>query len=183
MAALEGRFDFKTAEPALQQRWDEAGIYRFDPHHPGPPFTVDTPPPTVSGRIHVGHVYSYTQADVMIRYHRMKGEQVFYPFGFDDNGLPTEIFTENSKGIRARDVGRRAFIEACLALSQEVEGQFERFWKRLGLSVDWRLRYSTIDDRSRRVSQAAFLDLYRRDNVYRQEAPTLWCTTCQTGVA
>jgi valyl-tRNA synthetase len=183
MAALQGRYDFKTAEPDLQRRWAEQRIYEFDPQHPGPAYTVDTPPPTVSGRIHVGHVYSYTQADIMIRYHRMKGEAVFYPFGFDDNGLPTEIFTETSKGIRARDVGRRAFIEACLGLSHEVEGQFERFWKRLGLSVDWRLKYSTIDDRSRRVSQSAFLDLYRKGHVYRQEAPTLWCTTCQTGVA
>jgi valyl-tRNA synthetase len=180
---LEGRYDFKTQEPALQGRWDETGIYRFRPDHPGRPYTVDTPPPTVSGRIHVGHVYSYTQADVMIRYHRMKGEQIFYPFGFDDNGLPTELFTENNLGIRAREVGRRAFIEACLSLSREVETQFERFWKRLGLSVDWRLLYSTIDERSRRISQAAFLDLVRQGNVYRQEAPTLWCTTCQTGVA
>ena len=181
--ALERRYDFKTAEPRLQQRWSELGIYQFDPQHPGQPYTVDTPPPTVSGRIHIGHVYSYTQADVTIRYHRMKGEQVFYPFGFDDNGLPTEIFTENSKGLRAKDVGRRAFIDACLSLSHEVESQFERFWTRLGLSVDWRLKYSTIDPRSRRVSQAAFVHLYEQGHVYRQEAPTLWCTTCQTGVA
>jgi valyl-tRNA synthetase len=183
MATLEGRYDFRTAEPRLQREWDEAGIYRFEPDHPGKPYTVDTPPPTVSGRIHVGHVYSYTQADIVIRYHRMKGEQVLYPFGFDDNGLPTEIFTENSKGIRAREVGRRAFIDACLSLSAEVEAQFEKFWKRLGLSVDWRLRYSTIDPRSRRVSQQAFIDLYHQGEVYRQEAPTLWCTTCLTGVA
>ncbi|HEX2517332.1 MAG TPA: valine--tRNA ligase [Chloroflexota bacterium] len=183
MAALEGRYDYKTAEPALQRGWDESGIYRFDPQRTGPYYAVDTPPPTVSGRIHVGHVYSYTHADIMIRYHRMKGEQVFYPFGFDDNGLPTEIFTENSAGIRARDVGRKAFIEACLSLTRQVEEQFERFWKRLGLSVDWRLVYSTIDDRSRRVSQAAFLHLLEGGNVYRQESPTLWCTTCQTGVA
>ncbi|MGH2366642.1 MAG: valine--tRNA ligase, partial [Chloroflexota bacterium] len=183
MAALEGRYDFRTAEPRLQAQWAEAGLYQFDPRHGGRPYTVDTPPPTVSGRVHVGHVYSYTQADIIIRYHRMKGEQVFYPFGFDDNGLPTEIFTETSKGIRAREVGRQAFIEACLSLSEQVEAQFERFWKRLGLSVDWRLKYSTIDDRSRRVSQAAFIDLHEKDHVYRQEAPTLWCTTCQTGVA
>jgi valyl-tRNA synthetase len=183
MAALEGRYDFKTAEPRLQQLWAEAGIYEFDPHHSGKPYTVDTPPPTVSGRIHIGHVYSYTQADVMIRYHRMKGEQIFYPFGFDDNGLPTEIFAETVKGIRARDVGRRRFIQECLSLSEQVEAQFERFWKRLGLSVDWRLKYSTIDDRSRRISQAAFIDLYEKGHAYRQEAPTLWCTTCQTGVA
>jgi len=183
MATLEGRYDATTAEPLLQAGWAEAGLYEFDPAHTGRPFTVDTPPPTVSGQIHVGHVYSYTQADVIIRYHRMKGEQVFYPFGFDDNGLPTERFTENSRGIRARDVGRGAFIEACLELSAEVEETFERFWKRLGLSVDWRLRYSTIDPRARRVSQEAFIDLYKGGHAYRQEAPTLWCPFDRTAVA
>src|SRR5688500_12520270 len=180
---LEGKYDFRTAEPRLQQRWAESKVYEFDPAHRGRPYSVDTPPPTVSGKIHMGHVYSYTQADVLIRFHRMKGEQVLYPFGFDDNGLPTEIFTENVTGMKAQDVGRAEFIKACLAMSHEAEQQFEHFWKRLGLSVDWRLKYSTIDERSRRVSQAAFLDLYEKGNVYRLEAPTLWCTTCRTGVA
>ncbi len=183
MAILQGRYDAREAEPRLQRQWAESRLYEFDPTHTGTPYTVDTPPPTVSGQIHVGHVYSYTHADVMIRYHRMKGEQVFYPFGFDDNGLPTERFTENVRGVRARELGRRAFIEACLALSEEVEAKFERFWKRLGLSVDWRLRYSTIDPRSRRVSQEAFIDLYERGQVYRQEAPTLWCPFDQMAVA
>ena len=183
MASLEGRYDFKTAEPRLIERWAERGTYEFDPAAGGRPFTVDTPPPTVSGQIHVGHVYSYTQADVVIRFQRMRGRPVFYPFGFDDNGLPTERFTENAKGVRAREIGRRAFIEACLELSAQAEAKFERFWKRLGLSVDWRLRYSTIDPRSRRVSQAAFLDLYSKGQVYRQEAPTLWCPECGTAVA
>ncbi len=183
MATLEGRYDFKSAEPRLQEQWAESGIYQFEAGRPGNVYSVDTPPPTVSGQIHVGHVYSYTQADVVIRYHRMKGEQVLYPFGFDDNGLPTERFTENSTGIRARDVGRQAFIEACLALSSQVEDTFERFWKRLGLSVDWRVRYSTINPQSRRVSQAAFIDLYEKNLVYRQEAPTLWCPECRTAVA
>jgi valyl-tRNA synthetase len=183
MADLDRRYDFKTAEPRLQARWAELGIYEFRPEQAGRPFTVDTPPPTISGRIHIGHVYSYTQADIMIRYHRMLGEQVLYPFGFDDNGMPTEIFVENNAGVRAHVVGRRAFIETCLALSAEVEDQFERFWKRLGLSVDWRIKYSTIDPGSRRVSQASFIDLHRKGEVYRQEAPTLWCTTCRTGVA
>src|ERR1051326_4822347 len=183
MPTLEGRYDFRTAEPRLQQQWASEGIYVFDPTVTGPVYTVDTPPPTVSGRTHIGHVYSYTHADVMIRYHRMKGEHVFYPFGFDDNGIPTERFTEQVRGFHARDVGRRAFIEACLELSHEVEAQFERFWKRLGLSVDWRLKYSSIDARSRRISQALFIDLYEKDQVYRAEAPTLWCPECQTGVA
>jgi valyl-tRNA synthetase len=183
MATLEGRYDFRSAEPRLQSRWADLGINQFDPSRPGQPYTVDTPPPTVSGRIHAGHVYSYTQADVVIRYHQMKGENVFYPFGFDDNGLPTERFVEKARGIRARDVGRRAFIDACLALSAEVEAQFERFWTRLGLSVDWRLKYSTIDPRSRRVSQAAFLESYAKGHAYRQNAPTLWCPECGTAIA
>ena len=183
MPQLEGRYDYRTAEPRLQATWAAEGTYEFDPAHAGPAYTIDTPPPTVSGQIHVGHVFSFTHADIMIRYHRMKGEAILYPFGFDDNGLPTERFTENSRGIRAREVGRRAFIEACLELSEEVEAKFERFWKRLGLSVDWRLRYSTIDPRSRRISQAAFLDLLDQGNVYRQVAPTLWCPECRTAVA
>ena len=183
MPTLEGRYDFRTAEPKLQESWAAAGIYQFDPAVTGPTYTVDTPPPTVSGRIHIGHVYSYTHADVVIRYHRMLGEHVFYPFGFDDNGLPTERFTEQARGIRAQEVGRRAFIEACLELSAQVEDQFERFWKRLGLSVDWRLKYSTIDPRTRRISQAGFIDLFEKDHVYRAETPSLWCPECQTGVA
>jgi valyl-tRNA synthetase len=183
MGTLEGRYDFRTAEPRLQQQWASDGIYQFDPAVSGPVYTVDTPPPTISGRIHIGHVYSYTHADVVSRYHRMKGEHVLYPFGFDDNGLPTERFTEQVRGIRAQDVGRRAFIEACLELSEQVETQFERFWKRLGLSVDWRLKYSTIDPRSRRIAQLGFIDLYDKQQVYRAETPTLWCPECQTGVA
>jgi valyl-tRNA synthetase len=183
MAALDARYDFKTAEPRWQQLWAEQHVYEFDPAHNGPAYTVDTPPPTISGQVTVGHVYSYTQADVLIRYHRMRGEEALYPFGFDDNGLPTERFTENVKGIRARDVGRDAFIAACLEVSAEVEAKFERFWQRSGLSVDWRLRYSTIDPRSRRVSQAAFIDLHDKGQVYRQEAPTLWCPECGTAVA
>ncbi|MCL5946605.1 MAG: class I tRNA ligase family protein, partial [Chloroflexi bacterium] len=144
---------------------------------------VDTPPPTVSGQIHLGHVYSYTHADVIARFHRMIGQEVFYPFGFDDNGLPTERFVEKARKVRAREVGRRAFIASCLELSAEVEDQFEQFWKRLGLSVDWRLRYSTIDLRSRRISQAAFIDLVEKERAYRQESPTQWCIECGTGVA
>ncbi|HEY8285966.1 MAG TPA: valine--tRNA ligase [Chloroflexota bacterium] len=179
----EDRYQFQEAESRLQARWAELGIYQCDPQAAGPIFSVDTPPPTVSGHIHIGHVFSYTQADIVIRYHRMRGERIFYPFGFDDNGLPTERFTEQSIGISARAIGREAFIRACLARSAEVEDQFEHFWKRLGLSVDWRLRYSTIDDRCRRLVQADFLDLYARCLVTRRQAPTLWCPECATALA
>jgi valyl-tRNA synthetase len=180
---LEGRYNYREAEPKLQERWAALRIYEYDPRATGPVFSVDTPPPTVSGQIHIGHVYSYTQADIAIRFRRMRGATVFYPFGFDDNGLPTERFTELSRGITARDVGRERFIQACLELSAQMEERFERFWKRLGLSVDWRLRYSTIDDRSRRIAQRGFLDLHARGQVERREAPTLWCPECRTAVA
>src|SRR5262245_63615653 len=102
---MDARYDFRTAEPRLQADWEERGTYRFDPDRPGRPYTIDTPPPTVSGEIHVGHVYSYTHADVAARYHRMKGESVFYPFGYDDNGLPTERFVEKRLGRAAAGAG------------------------------------------------------------------------------
>ncbi|HEY3079281.1 MAG TPA: valine--tRNA ligase [Chloroflexota bacterium] len=201
---MDARYDFRTAEPRLQERWDEQGTYRFDPARlvePGRPYTIDTPPPTVSGQIHVGHLYSYTHADVAARYHRMKGESVFYPFGYDDNGLPTERFVEKRLGAAgarngsrprddapgaegvASDAGRRAFAAACREIAAEVEAGYERLFRRLGLSADWRLRYRTIDDRSVRISQAAFLDLHEQGRVYRQAAPTLWCPECATALA
>ncbi len=176
-------FDPAEAEPRIQSAWESAGLYRFDPADPRPIFAVDTPPPTVSGEIHIGHVYSYVQAEALIRFWRMQGRQIFYPFGFDDNGLPTERFVERSRGITAREVGRAAFVEACLATSAEVEQRFEQFWRRLGMSVDWRHRYSTIDPASRRTAQWSFLDLSRQGRIYRAQAPTPWCTTCETAVA
>jgi valyl-tRNA synthetase len=180
---LDARYDFRTAEPRIQAGWEEAGTYRFDPAHPGRPFTVDTPPPTVSGKMHLGHVYSYTQADVVVRYRRMRGEAVFYPLGYDDNGLPTERFVEQRLGIRGRDMARGEFAEACRRVIAEVEAEYEQLCRRLGLSVDFALRYSTVDARSLRVAQTAFLDLHARGLVYRQAAPTLWCPECATAVA
>lgn len=181
--ALPPSFDPSQAEPRIQSAWDAAGLYRFDPADPRPIFAVDTPPPTVSGEIHIGHVYSYVQAEAMVRFWRMQGRNVFYPFGFDDNGLPTERFVERSRGMRAHEVGRAAFIEACLATSAEVEARFEQFWKRLGMSVDWRHRYSTIDPTARRTAQWSFLDLHRQGRIYRAQAPNPWCVECATAVA
>ncbi len=181
--ATEDRYQHTEAEPRLQARWAELGIHHFDPQESGPIFTVDTPPTTVSGQIHIGHVFSYTHTDIAVRYHRMRGERVFYPFGYDDNGLPTERFTEQKLGITAREVGRKAFSEACLALSAQVEERFEQFWRRLGFSADWRLRYSTIDERCRRIAQEDFLDLQARGLATRRLAPGLWCPECATALA
>lgn len=165
------RYDAAEAERRWQETWARERIYEFAPDDPRPIFAIDTPPPTVSGEITIGHVYSYTQAEAMARFWRMQGYNVYYPFGFDDNGLPTERFVERSRGIRARDVGRAAFIASCLEVSREVEDRFEHFWKSLGMSVDWRLRYSTIDPTARRTSQWSFIDLYRKGLIYRAQAP------------
>lgn len=176
-------FDPAEAEPRLQAAWAATALYRFDPADPRPVFAIDTPPPTVSGEIHIGHVYSYVQAEAMVRFWRMQGRSIFYPFGFDDNGLPTERYVERSRGIRARDIGRAAFVRACLETSAEVEARFEEFWRRLGMSVDWSQRYSTISPLAQRTSQWSFLDLYRKGRIYRAQAPNPWCVECETAVA
>jgi valyl-tRNA synthetase len=148
------RYDAAQSERRWQEQWARERIYEFRPDDTRPIFAIDTPPPTVSGELHVGHVYSYVQAEAMARFWRMQGLNVYYPFGFDDNGLPTERFVERSRNIRARDIGRAAFIAACLEVSREVEDRFEELWKSLGFSVDWRLRYSTIDPHARRTPRS-----------------------------
>ncbi len=180
---LPNHYDFREAEPRLARLWAEAGVYAFDATGAGPIFTIDTPPPTVSGQLHIGHCYSYTQADVIARYRRMRGDRVFYPMGFDDNGLATERFVEKTIKRKATEMGREAFIDACLELTEQTEDRFEALWRRLGLSVDWRYRYSSISREARRVSQWSFIQLHRQGLAYTQLAPTLWCPECQTAIA
>jgi valyl-tRNA synthetase len=177
------RYNAAESERRWQDTWAYERLYEFDPADPRPPFAIDTPPPTVSGTIHIGHVYSYVQAEAMARFWRMQGRNVYYPFGFDDNGLPTERFVEKLRGIRARDLSRPEFIATCLDVSREFEDRFETFWRGLGMSVDWRLRYSTIDPAARRISQWSFLDLYRKGLIYRAQSPNPWCVECQTAIA
>ena len=181
--ALSKEYQAEQVETGLQARWQSQGIFQFDPQARGKVYSVDTPPPTVSGNLHLGHVYSYSQTDFMARFFRMRGYQVFYPMGFDDNGLPTERLVEKRYGITAAHVGRKAFIEKCLEISTEIEQEYQALWKRLGLSVDWRYSYRSIDAESRKIAQLSFLELYRKGLIYRQEAPTLWCPECQTAIA
>ena len=180
---LPKRYTPETAEPELERFWSETGVYHFDPGADRPAFTIDTPPPTVSGNLHLGHVYSYSHADFIARFRRMQGDEVYYPIGYDDNGLPTERLVEKKLGIRAQEVGRPAFVEACLEIGEEAEREYQALWRRLGLSVDWRHTYRTIDAASRRVAQWSFLDLFRKELVYRSRAPTIWCPECQTAIA
>src|SRR2546423_11836302 len=195
--ALEG------LEAKWAPQWEASGTYRFDRTRPREQvYSIDTPPPTVSGSLHVGHVFSYTHTDLIARFQRMRGKSVFYPMGWDDNGLPTERRVQNYYGVRCDptlpydpnfvppakpdkpiSVSRPNFIELCNRLTAEDEKAFENLWKTLGLSVDWSMTYATIDKRSQAVSQRAVLHLLRRGNAYQVEAPTLWDVDFKTAVA
>jgi valyl-tRNA synthetase len=176
--------DLARIEERARARWEETGIYRFDPDAPGELFSIDTPPPYVSAsHLHVGHAMSYAQAEFIIRYQRMRGRNVFYPMGFDDNGLPTERYVEQKYEINKSRTTRSEFRALCLAETAKTAADYERFWRKLGLSVDWRLRYSTIDDHCRRTAQVSFLDLYRQGRVYRSEEPVFWDPSMQTSLA
>jgi valyl-tRNA synthetase len=193
----------------LEQKWSEAwerdGCYRFDRSAPRERvFSIDTPPPTVSGSLHVGHVFSYTHTDAVARYQRMRGKAVFYPMGWDDNGLPTERRVQNHFGVRCDpsvaydasfeppaepsekepvSISRPNFVELCLRLTETDERAFEDLWRGLGLSVDWSMTYTTIGARAQRISQRSFLGLLARGEAYQLEAPTLWDVDFQTAVA
>src|SRR5262245_6803333 len=198
----------KPALEGLEQkwiaRWEESGVYRFDRGRTRAEiYSIDTPPPTVSGSLHVGHVFSYTHTDVIARFQRMRGKEVFYPMGWDDNGLPTERRVQNYYGVRCDpslpyvanytppaeppkppvSVSRPNFIELCARLTAEDEKAFEALWRYLGLSVDWSMTYATIGRRSQKVSQLAFLHLLQRGLAYQVEAPTLWDVDFRTAVA
>jgi valyl-tRNA synthetase len=182
--ALQNRYDPREAEPRWQRFWEAEGVYRFNPDAQAPVYSVDTPPPTVSGKMHLGHAFSYSQQDFIIRYKRMRGFNVFYPFGTDDNGIPTERLVEREKKVLARDMERAAFVKLCLeTLEKELRPKYIADWKRIGMSCDWSIFYTTIDEHCRRISQRSFIELYEMGREYRKDAPTMWCPECQTGIS
>ena len=192
-------------EDRWAQVWQERGTYLFDRTKTREQvFSIDTPPPTVSGTLHVGHVFSYTHTDVIARFQRMRGREVFYPMGWDDNGLPTERRVQLDFGVRVDPslpydpdftppekpdpkkqvpISRRNFVELCERWSDETEGLYESLWRRLGLSVDWTQKYTTISPISITAAQRAFLRNLARGEAYQAEAPGLWDVTYQTAVA
>lgn len=179
---MEKKYDYTAHEKNIQQQWRDDQVYRRQ-ENSGPLYSIDTPPPTVSGSLHIGHIFSYTQTDIIARYKRMSGFSVFYPFGFDDNGLPTERFVEKKRSINAHFLKRSEFIDICLQETQLVEHQFKDLWQRMGLSVDWELCYSTISEQTRKISQESFIRLFKKNFIYRKHEPALYCTACRTSVA
>jgi valyl-tRNA synthetase len=179
----EKQIDFKQIEEKWRKFWEKEQIYAFTPGKNQKVYSVDTPPPTVSGRMHLGHACSYSQQDFIVRYHRMKGEAVYYPFGTDNNGVATERLIEKLKNVRSKDMPREAFIKLCGEYLKEELPKFIQDWKNIGISCDFNAYYSTINKYSRKISQWSFLDLFKKNRVYRKDAPAMWCPECQTGIS
>ncbi len=175
--------DVKSIEEKWRKYWEEEKIYSFNPKSKNKIYSVDTPPPTVSGRMHIGHAFSYSQQDFIVRFKRMRGYNVFYPFGVDNNGVATERLIEKEEKVRSRDMTRKEFIRLCLNYLKRELPLFIQDWKNIGISCDWDMSYSTINDHSRKISQWSFLDLYNKNRVYRKDAPSMWCPECQTGIS
>jgi len=182
---LPKKYKPNESEPKLQKFWEDNKIFAFNSEDTDREiYSIDTPPPTVSGKMHLGHAFSNSQQDFIARYKRMKGFNVLQPFGTDDNGLPTKLLIEKLKKVRAVDMNRDEFRKLCLdTINNELKPSYTNDWKRLGISCDFNVNYSTIDSHSRRISQKSFIDLYKKGREYRQEAPAMFCPKCRTAIS
>jgi len=180
---MDKKYDHIKFEDEARKLWEKDKIYLFEKDTKKEIYSIDTPPPTVSGSLHIGHVFSYIHTDIVARYKRMTGFNIFYPMGFDDNGLATERFVEKNNKIKAHMMKRSEFIDLCLKESDQAEKSFEHLWKQLALSIDWTKVYTTISEKVRKISQYSFLQLYQKKLAYKKEEPALYCTTCRTSVA
>ncbi len=203
-AGLPSSYDPHAIEETWCGTWKESKVYAYDPTRPrAETFAVDTPPPTVSGSLHVGHLFSYSHQDFIVRYQRMRGKNIFFPIGWDDNGLPTERRVQNMYNVKCEPhlhydptlkpergrkgdpipISRRGFIELCDEVTKEDEEAFRRLWTRLGLSYDWDQEYATINEHCRRVSQYSFLELAKKGEIYQAERPVMWDVDFRTAIA
>ncbi|MBX0324001.1 valine--tRNA ligase [Halomicroarcula sp. F13] len=180
--SIDGEYDPAEIEPKWQDHWVTEDTYAYD-GDADTRFTIDTPPPTVSGNLHMGHLYQFTLQDFVARYHRMADDTVYFPFGYDDNGIASERLTERELDIRHQDFERREFQEKCREVCTRYEDEFTEDVQSLAISVDWDNTYKTIAPEVQRVSQLSFLDLYEQGREYRQRAPTIWCPDCETAIS
>jgi len=175
--------DLHEMEKKWQRHWEKEKVYKFDRKSKKPVYSIDTPPPTVSGTMHMGHAFAFTQQDFIARYKKMSGFNVFHPIGFDNNGLATALMVEKKKGIKSKNYTREEFIKIVLEGTAEEEKKMRAAFESIGLSLDWSLLYRTIDELARKTAQYSFLDLYKQDRLYQKDAPTMWCPSCETAVA
>ena len=179
---LDKKYIAKEKETKWLEYWKEKQIYKFVPDN-REVFSIDTPPPTVSGKIHIGHIFSYSQTEMIARYKRLRGYNIFYPFGFDDNGLPSERLVEKEQGKKAHEIGREAFSKLCYETTDKYETEFIDLFSKLGVSTDWNIAYKTVSPSTIKISQTSFLDLAEKKHCYHKEAPALWCNECLTSIA
>lgn len=177
------QYDDKSSEQKWLKFWEENTIYKFNPDTKKEIYSIDTPPPTVSGKMHIGHAFSFSQADFVARYKRMQGFELFYPFGTDDNGLPTDKLVEKTAKVSSRNMDRKSYNKLCLKTLGEIIPDFVADWKRIGISCDFNIYYSTINPHCQKISQKSFIELYESGREYRKEAPTLWCPGCHQAIA
>ncbi len=180
---LPKKYDFKECEKKWHELWEKNKIYKFDPKSREEIYSIDTPPPTISGKMHIGHAFSFSQQDFVARYKRMAGFNVFYPFGTDDNGLATIKLIERTKKVKEKNFTRKEFVELCLKTLEEIRPEFIQDWKNIGMSSDFDIYYTTINEHCQRISQKSFIDLYNQGKEYRTEAPMMICPLCQTAIA
>lgn len=174
---------FKEIEDKWKKFWEKEKIYKFNPKNKKKIYSVDTPPPNISGKMHLGHAFSYSQQDFIVRFRRMFDGNVFFPFGTDDNGLPTERLVEKSLKIKSKNLGRKEFINTVLKFLKDFTPKAVQDWKDLGMSCDFDISYSTIDDKTRKLSQKSFIELFKKKEIYKKKFPTIWCPECQTSIA
>ena len=179
---LDKKYNALEKESKWASFWQENKIYEFKPDE-REVFSIDTPPPTVNGKIHIGHIFSYSQTEMIARFKRLCGYNIFYPFGFDDNGLPSERLVEKEQGKKAHEIGREAFSKLCYETTDKYEDEFKDLFTRLGVSTDWHNKYKTVSPSSIKISQLSFLDLVEKGVCYHKESPALWCNECLTSIA
>lgn len=179
---LDKKYNAKEKEAKWLNYWQENKIYEFKPDK-RKIYSIDTPPPTVSGSIHIGHIFSYSQTEMIARYKRLRGYNVFYPFGFDDNGLPSERLVEKEQGKKAAEIGREEFSKLCYDTTDKYEAEFQELFSKMGVSTDWDIHYKTVSPSTIKVSQLSFLDLIHKGHCYHKESPALWCNECLTSIA
>lgn len=179
---LDKKYNAEEKEKKWMEYWKENKIYEFKKDQ-RKVFSIDTPPPTVNGKIHIGHIFSYSQTEMLARYKRLRGYNIFYPFGFDDNGLPSERLVEKEQGRKAHEIGREEFSKLCYETTDKYEEEFQELFSKMGVSTDWDIHYKTVSPSTIKISQTSFLDLIEKGHCYHKESPALWCNECLTSIA